>query len=306
VNNIRRFRGFTLVELLVVIAIIGMLVALLLPAVQAARESARRSQCTNNLKQLGLAFHNYHDTHKAFPPAYVIQPGGGGLNGVPDPLTRDAGPGWAWGTLLLPYLEQEPLHDSFDFRRPCWDSANAAPARTQLDVFLCPSATGTSEPMKVLSESGDVLATFGRSCYVVSAGQNEPWLLSVDSYEGIADGPLYRNSRTRAADVTDGLTSTVFAGEHHPILSDKTWVGVVPGAIVCPKPRFALPGLRSMPDVRRASRWVQRTVGRWQRAFHFGDDQSTHLGGHVEQGQGRGRGSVLIRPCPMVNWRIRR
>ena len=238
-NKIRQFRGFTLVELLVVIAIIGMLVALLLPAVQAARESARRSQCTNNLKQLGLAFHNYHDAHKAFPPAYVIQPGGGGLNGVPDPLTRDAGPGWAWGTLLLPYLEQEPLHDAFDFTRPCWDSANAAPARTQLDVFLCPSATGTSEPMKVLSESGDVLATFSRSCYVVSAGQNEPWLLSVDSYEGIADGPLYRNSRTRAADVTDGLSDTVFAGEHHPILSDKTWVGVVPGAIVCPKPRFA-------------------------------------------------------------------
>lgn len=241
-NDVRRFRAFTLVELLVVIAIIGLLVGMLLPAVQAARESARRAQCTNNLKQLGLAFHNYHDAHKAFPPSYVIQPGGGGLHGAPDPLTRDAGPGWAWGTLLLPYLEQGSLHDVLDLRRPCWDPANAAAARTQLGLFLCPSATGTNGPMDVVSESGEVLATFARSCYVVSAGQDEPWLYTVDSYEGIADGPLYRNSPTRAASVTDGLSSTVFAGEHHPVLSDKTWLGVVPGAIVCPKPEFAFGG----------------------------------------------------------------
>jgi prepilin-type N-terminal cleavage/methylation domain-containing protein len=200
--------GFTLVELLVVIAIIGILVALLLPAVQAARESARRTQCTNNLVQLGVAFHNYHDTHGVFPPSYVSQPGGGGLNGAPDPATRDAGPGWAWGTLLLPYLEKAPLHDRFDFSRPCWDPANAEPARATLDEFLCPSATGpTEQPFPVVSNSGTTLATFARSCYVANAGQNEPWLRTVDSYEGIADGPLYRNSGTRSADVTDGLSS---------------------------------------------------------------------------------------------------
>lgn len=231
--------GFTLVELLVVIAIIGILVSLLLPAVQMAREAARRTECTNKLKQLGLAFHNYHDANKAFPPAYLIQPGGGGNFGTPDPETRDAGPGWAWGMLLLPYMEQSALYETFDKSRSCWDPMNATAAKTQLDVFLCPSAADTDGPMEVLSASGDTLATFGRSCYVANCGQNEPWLHAVDSYQGIADGPLYRNSKTRFADVTDGLTNTVFLGEHHPVLSDKTWVGVVAGAIVSPKPRFA-------------------------------------------------------------------
>jgi len=247
-NDIRRFRGFTLVELLVVIAIIGLLVGMLLPAVQAARESARRAQCTNNLKQFGLAFHNYHDTHNTFPPSYVITPGGGGLGGPPDAQTGDAGPGWAWGTLLLPYMEQGPLFESFDISHPCWHTCNAQPARTTLSLFLCPSASGkggrTDEPFNVISESGRVLATFARSCYVANAGQEEPWGADVygplDSWEGIADGPLYRNSRTRASDVTDGLSNTVFVGEHHPVTSDKTWVGVVPGAWVCPKPGFAL------------------------------------------------------------------
>lgn len=235
----RRSPGFTLVELLVVIAIIGILIALLLPAVQAAREAARRTQCTNNLKQMGVAFHNYHDTHKSYPPSYLIQPGGGGVHGTPDPLTRDAGPGWAWGSLLLPFLEQQPLHDQFDFRLPCWDPVNASAALTLLDVFLCPTAPGTEKPMDLLDVGGATLAVFGRSCYVANVGQEEPWGYAVDDYTPVADGPLYRNSATRASDVRDGLSNTVFVGEHHPRLSDKTWVGVVPGTMVCPAPEFA-------------------------------------------------------------------
>lgn len=231
--------AFTLVELLVVIAIIGILIGLLMPAVQAARESARRAHCTNNLKQLGLAFQNYHDALRQFPPAYIIQPGGGGLNGTPDAQTRDAGPGWAWGMLLLPYMEQQAAYDAFDKNRPCWDAANGTAARNKQSGFLCPSATGDRGPFRVINGSGQTLATFGRSHYVANVGQEEPWGLTLDDYSAVADGPLYRNSTTSASDVTDGLSNTVFLGEHHPVLSSKTWVGVVPGALVCPTPRFA-------------------------------------------------------------------
>ena len=97
--------AFTLVELLVVIAIIGILIALLLPAVQAAREAARRSQCTNNLKQIGLALHNYHDTHKSFPTGMVtFWPDPPGSHVTDEPV-------WGWAALVLPFIEQKPLHD---------------------------------------------------------------------------------------------------------------------------------------------------------------------------------------------------
>jgi prepilin-type N-terminal cleavage/methylation domain-containing protein/prepilin-type processing-associated H-X9-DG protein len=229
--------GFTLVELLVSIAIIGLLVALLLPAVQAAREAARRMQCTNNLKQLGVAMQLFHDARGYFPSAY--ESNAGSSMGMPDPQTRDRGPGWAWGMQILPYAEEQSLYETFDTTRACWDPVNAEPARTQLSMFLCPSASELEEPFRVRNENGDVMATFGRSCYVANVGQEEPWGRTLDDYRDIVDGPLYRNSRTRAKDITDGLSRTVFLGEHHPVLSSKTWVGVVPGAMVCPTERFA-------------------------------------------------------------------
>ena len=156
---------------MVVIAIIGLLVGLLLPAVQAARESARRMQSQNNLKQMGLAIHNYESALRTFPSCYVSNVG----SPASSPATLDAPP--------------------------------------------CRS-----------------LARFGKSHYVANNDQDEPWGYQppLADWRIVASGPFYRNSRVRVADVTDGLSSTVFIGEHTTI-SDKTWVGVVPGSYSCPK-----------------------------------------------------------------------
>lgn len=229
--------GFTLVELLVVIAILGVLTALLLPAVQAARESARRAQCANKLKQLGLALHLYHEARLAFPAAYYSDT----RHASRHPITYDGPGGWAWGAMLLPYLEQQPLFAQLDPTRSCWDPALAPIVAKELPAFLCPTATSRGEPLTIRSASGQALAVFGRSHYVASAGQEEPWGFPVDDYARVADGPLYRNSATRAADVTDGLSSTVFLGEHAEVLSGKTWVGVVQGAAVGPEDPVQFP-----------------------------------------------------------------
>jgi len=137
-------RGFTLIELLVVIAIIGILIALLLPAVQAARESARRTQCVNNLKQFGIAMHNYHDIFKAFPPA--------GFQDVNDPNnpTGTINSGfildWSEQARLLPYLEQTALKDLLNFNLT-WDNpVNLAAALYPVPIFRCPSDPGSMIP----------------------------------------------------------------------------------------------------------------------------------------------------------------
>src|ERR1700676_3675353 len=118
-------RGFTLIELLVVIAIIAVLIALLLPAVQAAREAARRAQCVNNLKQIGLAMHNYHSTYDCFPPAVTADDQG-------RPLL-------SWRVLILPYLEEAPLYAQFHLDEP-WDSPHNLPLASKMPrVYTCPS-----------------------------------------------------------------------------------------------------------------------------------------------------------------------
>jgi prepilin-type N-terminal cleavage/methylation domain-containing protein/prepilin-type processing-associated H-X9-DG protein len=237
--SVPRSSGFTLIELLVVISIIAVLISLLLPAVQSAREAARRAQCTNNLKQMGIAMHNYVDVHGVFPSGYLIQPGGNTLMGTPDPLTRDAGPGWAWGALILPFLEQNTVHAALNFNLPCWLPANSTGALTSQAVFLCPSVSETSKTYQVLDETGNTLATFSRSHYAANSGRQEAWAYAVDDWSTLSDGPIYRNARTSISAVTDGLSNTIFVGEHSAVLSDKTWVGVVPGAVGCPTPRFA-------------------------------------------------------------------
>ena len=177
-------RGFTLIELLVVIAIIAILVALLLPAVQQAREAARRTSCRNNLKQLGLALHNYHDVHRTFPAGYYSYPtrdGSGPAWARIDPQTWDAGPGWGWGTMLLPYVDQANVANQIDPEGQIWDPAYTDQIATNLSVFRCPSSTGGDDPFVVRDEAGDPLQIdgrpirLGRSHYVASHGQESCW-----------------------------------------------------------------------------------------------------------------------------------
>lgn len=258
----RRQDGFTLIELLVVVAIIGVMVGLLLPAVQKVRDAAFRMRCSNNLKQIGLALHNYEGVHGQFPPAFIKTSGqqSGTAYGISYPdNTWSALPGWAWGTLILPYLEQDNLYRSFRLDLPCWAPENLPFIRTRVSTFLCPSATGGSDGFLVERDSGDGVhgtpmtpnIRIAHSHYVTNAGVNQPWGRSTPycydytvpepvpeptgALVDAINGPFYRDSRTRVADVTDGLSTTVFIGEHSSILSNKTWVGVIPGAATCPR-----------------------------------------------------------------------
>ena len=262
--------AFTLIELLVVIAIIAILISLLLPAVQQAREAARRTQCKNNLKQLGIALHNYHDVHRRLPAGYFSYPtstGSAPAWAQLDPQTWDGGPGWSWAASLLPFLDQGNISTAVNFDQPMWFPGNRDPIATKLSVFLCPSSSGGDEPFTVLSADGSPRLIqgepirVGRSHYVASHGQESCWgecgaategTVFTNIYTGetktvpihgdasrVADGPFFRNSGTRFRDVTDGLTNTIFLGEHSSKLSDKTWVGVVPGAST--PPRFSSP-----------------------------------------------------------------
>ena len=223
--------GFTLVELLVVIAIIGILVALLLPAIQAAREAARSSQCKNNLRQLGLALHNFESGRGVFPPGYVSQPENPAMGPV-DPDFNDAGPGWGWLTFLLPYVEEVSLYKSLDLNRTAWDPANAVGVRTAVDIYRCPSDSFGQNPNQTPTvnvtdtDQEPMGVVFGRSNYVSSVGSSTLWCSWPVTIQ--PNGAMYRNSTTRVADVTDGLSKTVFAGERSSNIADSVWPGIVP------------------------------------------------------------------------------
>jgi prepilin-type N-terminal cleavage/methylation domain-containing protein/prepilin-type processing-associated H-X9-DG protein len=257
--------AFTLIELLVVIAIIAVLIGLLLPAVQKVRSAAARIQCQNNLKQIGIALHNYEGVNKVFPPAYLQTSGrqSGTAAGIRYPDDGWNGlPGWGWGTLLLPYLEQDNLYRSLRLDLPCWAAENAPFVKTRVPAFLCPSASGGSAGFALQRYTAGTSADpqgpvpfsptvfFAHSHYVTNAGQNGPWnrsgaysfdftfpepVASAGGQLAIINGPFYRNSRTRVADVTDGLSQTVFIGESSSVLTDKTWVGVVPWSCTPPQ-----------------------------------------------------------------------
>ncbi|HEY7159263.1 MAG TPA: DUF1559 domain-containing protein [Gemmataceae bacterium] len=239
----KRRRGFTLIELLVVLAIIAVLIGLLLPAVQKVREAASRMSCQNNLKQIGLALHNYHGEHECFPPGYLSDPDNPTMGPV-DPQFHDAGPGWGWLTFLLPYVEQGNLYHSLNRNLPCYDPANAA-VRTPLKNFRCSSDFGGGNPafgdtVKVMDVNERALAIFGRSNYVHNVGQSTLWCSWPCDMQ--PNGAMYRNSKTRVADVTDGLSQTVFVGERSSNLADSVWPGVVPFSTHFAWPPFASVG----------------------------------------------------------------
>jgi prepilin-type N-terminal cleavage/methylation domain-containing protein/prepilin-type processing-associated H-X9-DG protein len=223
-----RRRAFSLIELLVVIAVIAVLVGLLLPAVQAAREAARRSQCINNLKQVGLAIQGYHDIQLTLPPGYVSDVDAGG---------NDTGPGWGWAAMLLPHFEQGPLFNSCNFQVAIEVPANATARQAVVGSFLCPSDTTASAywAVKRNAASGapvENVCQVAPSNYVGMYGTGEP------GPDG--EGVFFRNSRVAFRDVTDGLGQTIFVGERSHRLGEATWVGSVTGTLMFPTDNDAI------------------------------------------------------------------
>lgn len=213
-----RYRGFTLVELLVVIAIIGILVALLLPAIQAARESARRTQCVNNLKQQATGMHTFHDTYRRFPSAHQIDPAvhcttyacdrpPGGIRAPDHPVE---GPFWSWTMRIAPFIEMSSLYESVDIQAwPWWQPYpdGTDPNAHVCDTFVCPS-----------DPRGGIQAVYGThtvalSSYLGVSGRNQFKEASGQ------DGILYVNSAVSMAAILDGTSNTLMIGERPPSTS---------------------------------------------------------------------------------------
>ncbi|HRX83115.1 MAG: DUF1559 domain-containing protein [Planctomycetaceae bacterium] len=223
----RQQKAFTLVELLVVIAIIGILVALLLPAVQAAREAARRMSCNNNLKQIGLALHNYHDTFQALPMGWIGVNGGVGRV----PHSEDS-PGWGWSAQVLPFIEQATVTNVVLDTLPITDPLNQPARDASLPIYRCPSNANSREYFDLDDGAGTVLATVPTANYVGMFGTME-----LEDCEGLApgiqcrsDGPFFHNSSTRFRDFTDGMSNTLMVAERYSKHGESTWLGAVPGA----------------------------------------------------------------------------
>jgi prepilin-type N-terminal cleavage/methylation domain-containing protein/prepilin-type processing-associated H-X9-DG protein len=190
-------KAFTLVELLVVIAIIGILIALLLPAVQAAREAARRAQCTNNLKQIGLALHNYHDTYRRFPSGVSVAAAGysPSWSGMSDP------PGWSWSAAILPFVEQKPLYDQLGIGQGVTLDQRQTLIQTPLSAYRCPSDTTGDQNNLGKWTWQNVGIQPGTSNYVAMSGNDR----NITTKSGV----FYFNSNMSFASITDGTSNTV-------------------------------------------------------------------------------------------------
>jgi prepilin-type N-terminal cleavage/methylation domain-containing protein len=222
--------GFTLVELLVVIAIIGFLVGLLLPAVQAAREAARRLQCSNNIKQMGLALHNYESAHRTFPPGFISRVtgtwSGVGNDGIPE-----AGPGWSFFAMILPFMEQSNLHSTINFNLPISDPVNAPARSMPVRDFKCPSDTWV-DPVTVWPVSLGI-TDLAPTSYIACLGGGNP--ANAPRYSAMYEqqpfnGMFHRNVAIRVRDITDGTSKTIGLGERASMFTPNGWAGVIPTA----------------------------------------------------------------------------
>jgi len=218
-HTFSRRRAFTLVELLVVIAIIGVLVALLLPAVQAAREAARRSSCSNNLKQLALALHNHHDTYGKFPPGNVNCASFPNCSGT----YSYSGPhGNTWTLAILPFIEQDNLDNLYNKNQPSDNSANQPVVQTKVAAFVCPSDLNTESLAR--PESGPRPFDFAPGSYRAVSGltvtRGGPHFDEGNTLSPTQRGLLHvvygsQWKEENMASVTDGTSNTLMVGEYH-------------------------------------------------------------------------------------------
>jgi prepilin-type N-terminal cleavage/methylation domain-containing protein/prepilin-type processing-associated H-X9-DG protein len=233
--------GFTLIELLVVIAIIAILIGLLLPAVQKVREAAARSQCENNLKQMGLALHNYHDTNTSFPPGYIDgNTDSSGKLIAPFPPAGYVGPwipGWSWGTFILPYMEQQNLWNQINPPANPMGTVmtnNLGLLQQPVKMYLCPSdspASGPQGPNLNYNRpfTGSPQFTPPTSQGVYLALSNYVACSGDDGTQFV--GVFGNNTNTRISDITDGTSNTILIGERGTLNAGKynSWAAIVYG-----------------------------------------------------------------------------
>lgn len=206
--------AFTLIELLVVMSIIAVLIGLLLPAVQKVREAASRSKCENNLKQMGLALHAYHDANQHLPAGYTATVGPTNADGTPY-----TAPGWAWGAYILPFLEQSNLYNQYVMTGPV---QNSPAIETVVPTFICPSDIVPPTAFAVTNNTWATVCMAPPSSYAACAGGG------VSTYALTPlNGSFYCNSSVCFANITDGTSNTIFIQERSFANVEGTWIGAI-------------------------------------------------------------------------------
>lgn len=291
-------RGFTLIELLVVIAIIAILVALLLPAVQQAREAARRSSCKNNIKQLGLALHNYHDTHRMFP-----------INWGVDFTVNNGTPQATWIMYILPFIEESALYDTLNFNVDMSDPANNAASLTKIETIMCPSDALNGKGLLPNRSNGG--GTRAITNYKAVAGNNWAWgdhpgvsCISCKRYSGSTNGIDQGNGficrqtgrsapTTTIADITDGTSNSFAVGEALPGSCDHNWwfwFNGVTGVTGVPLNYYHPPGKYTGGDWGRNYNFASEHIGGAQ--FGLADGSVRFISENIDYQTYRGLGSI--------------